>query len=132
MNLRRATMEDALAVLEWRNDPQTCAASKSGAVSLADHLTWFATAKDRIWIAEQDGRRLGMVRIDVGLVSINVAPAERGNGYGTAILRAAIDQTGGPLTAEIKADNPASIRLFERCGFRLAGEADGLLRFVRH
>jgi hypothetical protein len=30
MKLRRATMEDALAVLEWRNDAYAVAMSKSG------------------------------------------------------------------------------------------------------
>lgn len=140
MQLRRATPDDALDVLAWRNDPQTIAASKTGAVDGAEHMAWFpkAIADERraLFIAEEGGRKVGMVRFDRGddawLVSINVAPAERGKRYGEAILRAGIHAIGAArLLAEIKSDNLASIRIFEHCGFRLSGSEDGWLHFAR-
>jgi RimJ/RimL family protein N-acetyltransferase len=140
MEIRRATMDDALEVLEWRNDPQTVAVSKTGAVSVTDHLAWFARSIDNpardYFIAHADGRRIGMVRFDLSgdawLVSINIAPDERGKGYGERVLRQAMAEVGSRrFVAEIKADNAASIRIFERCGFRQVGSADGFLHFER-
>ena len=131
MEIRRATMKDALDVLAWRNDPHTIAMSRTpGIVDQATHLAWFAKAiadQDRIiLIATEDGRRLGMVRFDrsdgAWLVSINLAPEARGKGYGRAVLTeamAVLRASNGPcrLSAEIKGNNAPSLRLFERCGF---------------
>jgi RimJ/RimL family protein N-acetyltransferase len=135
-------MEDALAVLEWRNDPTSVAASKSGAlVKTADHLPWFAKSIDDpdrdIFIATEGDRRIGMVRFDreddAWLVSINLAPDERGKGYGDRVLLKAIAEVGRRhYLAEIKADNLASIRMFERCGFRQVGIGGEFLHFMRH
>ena len=140
MELRRAKPEDALDVLAWRNDQVSIAASKSGPVDRNEHLAWFpnAIASDRhmIFIAEEDGRKLGMVRFDrtdgAWVVSINLAAAERSKGYGGQILRAGMAALGPyPLLAEIRTDNLRSIRVFERCGFRLVGAGDGFLHFMK-
>jgi RimJ/RimL family protein N-acetyltransferase len=140
MQIRRATMEDAMAVLDWRNDPQTIAVSKTGSVDRASHLAWFAKAiesPDRmLLIASEDGRRLGMVRFDrsgdTWLVSINMAPDVRGQGYGTRALRKSLSMIGAVrLLAEIKPENIASIRTFERCGFQRVGDEGGLGKWVR-
>ena len=140
MEVRRATMDDAPYVLEWRNDPQTVAMSKTGAVAVHDHFVWFAKSIDNqdrdLFIAWENGRRVGMVRFDrvddVWLVSINIAPNERRKGYASSALRRAIEEVGNRhLLAEIKPDNLASIRAFKRCGFRQVGETGGLLHFAR-
>jgi RimJ/RimL family protein N-acetyltransferase len=140
MDIRPATMEDALAVLEWRNDPQTVGACKTGSVDRDAHLAWFAEAiadpKRVLRIATDGDRRIGMIRFDRRddgwLVSINIAPDERGKGYGERVLRQAmLDGGGSRYLAEIKSDNLASIRIFERCGFRQIGAEDGFLHFVR-
>jgi RimJ/RimL family protein N-acetyltransferase len=140
MQLRRATIDDALDVLEWRNDPQSVAASKTGAVNRDTHLAWFPKAvvdeQRAIFIAEEDGRKIGMIRFDrderAWTVSINLAPDQRGKGYGDRILSAGINAIGSPpLIAEIKDDNIASIRLFERCGFRRISHEDGWLHYTR-
>lgn len=133
-------MDDALDVLEWRNDRASIAASKTGAVDQASHLDWFAKAivsRDHdLFIATENGRKLGMIRFDKlhesWLVSINLAPAERRRGYGAKALQKAIAEVGTRrLLAEIKADNFASICIFERCGFRQVGAEEGFLRFAR-
>jgi RimJ/RimL family protein N-acetyltransferase len=139
MDLRRATMDDALDVLAWRNDPLAVAMSKtSDTVDRAGHLAWFANAvKDPrrvLFIAMEDGRKLGMVRFDrsddTWLVSINMAPNERGRGYGRAalnealaMLRASVGQCR--LSAEIKDSNAVSLRLFQQCGFVTQEQRDG-------
>lgn len=133
MNLSRATMDDALAVLEWKNDPVSLAASKNPTpVDRGTHLDWFWRSLDNpdraMLIAHEEGQRLGMVRFDRDsdhwLVSINVAPAERGKGHGTNMLAAAMRAMPPRCryAAEIRADNAASIALFRRCGFNRTAE----------
>jgi RimJ/RimL family protein N-acetyltransferase len=140
MKLRRATMDDALDVLAWRNDPHTIAMSRTAAAALDQtaHVFWFAKAiadpNRELFIATEDGRRLGMVRFDKlhdgWLVSINLSPAERGKGYGGKVLKKALAAVRPRrLLAEIKADNIASIHIFERYGFRQIGSKDGFLHF---
>jgi RimJ/RimL family protein N-acetyltransferase len=144
MELRRATIDDALDVLDWRNDPDAIAMSKTGAVDRDDHLRWFPKAiedQDRlVLIAMEAKRKLGMVRFDrcggTWLASINLAPEERGKGYGQAALEGAIrlliDCIGScRISAEIRHDNLGSIRIFEKCGFRLIGRDGDWLHWVR-
>jgi RimJ/RimL family protein N-acetyltransferase len=131
MKLRRAAMTDALDVLAWRNDPLAIAMSRTpDAVESAKHLSWFKSAiedPDRlILIAEDGARKIGMVRFDRmrddWRISINIAPEERGKGYGQASLREAIIAFRaaigpGRIVAESKTTNVASLHLFKQCGF---------------
>jgi len=139
MKLRRATMDDALDVLAWRNDPHTIAMSKMpGTVDQAGHLAWFARAiqdpSRLMLIATEDDRKLGMVRFDKSgdtwLVSINIAPEERRKGYGRAALNQAVTWLRASvwqcrLSAEIKDSNAVSLRLFQQCGFVTQEQRDG-------
>ena len=145
MRLRRATMDDALDVLAWRNDPHTIAMSKTpGVLDRASHMAWFARAvrsEDRvIFIALEADMKLGMVRFDrtgdAWLVSINVAPEQRGTGYGSRLLNDAIElfhSLAGDISilAEVKCGNEASLRIFERCGFVREVDKDGWLSLIR-
>ncbi|WP_162917702.1 GNAT family N-acetyltransferase, partial [Dongia deserti] len=139
MKLRRATMDDALDVLAWRNDPDSVTASKSGRpIGQAEHLKWFPNAirssRHLILIAEEDSHKLGVVRFDqmadYWLVSINMSPAVRGKGHGRKALSQAIDllrADAGPcrLLAEVKDDNVPSLRLFDTLGFVRQDQAAG-------
>jgi RimJ/RimL family protein N-acetyltransferase len=144
MRLRRATMDDALDVLAWRNDPHTRAMSREGGLLGPDaHLAWFeqvlADPQKLLFVAESDGRKVGMARFDdlggAWEVSINLAPAERGRGFGRALLDAALAELfqavgSTPVIAEIKPVNTGSVRIFEAAGFlRLDTEAVEYLRY---
>lgn len=132
LRLRPADAGDADRLLLWRNDAESVRFSESGrAVAPEEHLRWFAARLEdpssRIWIAERDAIPLGSVRIDVaaavGAVSIAVAPQARGEGLGgrmLRLLRREIDDDFQvvALTALVREDNVASLRLFERAGFR--------------
>jgi RimJ/RimL family protein N-acetyltransferase len=145
MKLRRATMDDALDVLAWRNDPDSIALSKSGrAIGVKEHLDWFGRNFENpdhpILVAVDDGRKLGMVRFDRApdewIVSINLAPAERDKGYGRRALSAGIAlhrAAIGPcrLSAEIKDSNLKSLRLFEGLGFVRQELRDGFHYLTR-
>ena len=73
-------------------------------------------------------------------VSVYVAPAAGGRGVGTALLQALIESTEAAgiwtLEARVFPENVASLRLHERCGFRVVGvqerrgKLDGVWRDV--
>ncbi|OLF73164.1 phosphinothricin acetyltransferase [Maricaulis sp. W15] len=66
----------------------------------------------------------------VGEVSVYVAEAARGQGLGRTLLQALIEASEAEglwtLTAGIFAENTASIRLHEQCGFERLGVRRGL------
>jgi RimJ/RimL family protein N-acetyltransferase len=134
VTLRSARDADVERLLEWRNDADAIRFSVSGRhVSGADHARWFATRRHdprvHLWIAEVDGTPVGQVRVDdgsdgVGVVSVAVAPAHRGRGIGSEILRALVttvtaDTTVRVLRAHVHPDNVQSIRAFEKAGFSM-------------
>ena len=139
MILRPATADDAMDVWRWRNDPLTRAMSRTqDEIDPASHVAWFERAlhdEDRtLLIGEADGEKVGMVRIDRAEeteVSINVNPAHRSRGYGYALLSQALALASGDVVAEIREDNLASQRLFERVGFELQTSRDGFRRYRR-
>lgn len=137
--LRAATEADARDVWAWRNDPLTRAMSRMPQeVPLASHLAWFAQVLSdpcrTLLIGEVEGEKVGMVRFDRGHeteVSISVNPAHRSRGLGYSLLSEAMRGVGGEVWAEIKDENVASQRLFERVGFQLDSAHAGLRRYVR-
>jgi pseudaminic acid synthase len=139
MIVRRATNDDALDVLAWRNDPTTRAMSRDTAIiEEAEHAAWFERAlgdpRRLLLIGEEGGDKVGMVRIDRGEtseISININPRLRGRGRGAALLAKALARFDGPLLARVKHGNVASKRLFGKAGFTLVGEHDGMLCYRR-
>jgi RimJ/RimL family protein N-acetyltransferase len=139
--IRRATLDDALTLLAWKNDPHALAMSRNTApVGEAEHIAWLGLAlsnPDReILIAHDAGRPVGTVRLDRGLcgdaweVSINVAPDERRKGYGRRMLELAM-VPGRRYVAEIKPENAASLRLFSRIGFKYVMAHEGFVTMER-
>ena len=133
--LALATPADSSDLFAWRNDIATRQASKNAEpISWDSHVRWFAAAlasPDRkIYLGRIGSQRIGSIRFDridpveeVFLVSISVAPAERGRGLGLALLRAGILAEGrATLEAEIATSNLASRRIFESCGFKPTDE----------
>lgn len=139
MKLRPATPDDALDLLAWRNDPLTRAMSRnSQEVAAASHMAWFERALTNpdltLLIGEDGGEKVGMVRFDHGPeteVSININPACRARGYGHALLSQGIAAVGGEVFAEIKDENLASRRIFERAGFALVEQRGDRGRYRR-
>lgn len=124
MHIRAATMDDALVLLAWRNDPLTRSMSKnSDSVGLCDHIAWLekrlSRSEPNLYVAERDGVAVGTIRIDGDQVSYTTAPEARGRGVATAMLEWAFE-TFGQLTAEIKSSNPASIAAATNAGHRVA------------
>lgn len=130
LTIRPATFDDALDILEWRNDPQSRAMSRdSDVIAQEDHLRWFEASlgrdNRRFFIGEFEGVKVGMMRFDRlhgddWEVSHNMAPASRGRGLGQQMVNAVLGAFVVPtIFAEIRQDNPACWRIYERAGFRL-------------
>lgn len=146
VTLRPATRDDADRLLAWRNDPDAVRFSSTGAlVSPEEHRAWIASRlareQPRLWIGVEDGRSVGQVRLDVegsvGVVSIAVAPEHRGRGLAAELLQRMTELTAADpdvqrLVAHVNAANAASLRAFERAGFRQSGRDDsGWLELTR-
>jgi len=140
--LRPANLADGELLLAWRNDAETRAASVDSAkVEPAGHRKWLAgslASGDRcLMIAEVVGKPIGTVRADRcgdgWELSWTVAPDARGLGYGARMICQFAALLAGTLSARIKPDNRASIRIAEATGFVAVGASTGgdLLRFVR-
>lgn len=134
ISLRAATMDDADWLLSLRNDPGAREMSRtSGEVTALAHNGWMKARMDnpdhQLMIALSDGVPAGSVRADrtpskhEGYeVSIIISLVMRKIGLGKEVLRAACDEWANRwLYAEIKYNNVASRKIFERCGFEQIG-----------
>ncbi len=69
MELRAATMNDAELLLQWRKIGERSSWYRGRHVDAAAHYKWLERRLDpaslcRIWIAEHDGQRVGVARLD--------------------------------------------------------------------
>ena len=136
IHIRHATDQDAELIWRWRNATDVRAASRNPEViPLEHHTRWFDTLlrndKRELLIAETDGRPFGMVRLDsegdYTEINIIVADHARGRGLAVPMLETALrSATNRPKIwmAIVKPDNPASIALFLRLGFREVSRSD--------
>jgi UDP-2,4-diacetamido-2,4,6-trideoxy-beta-L-altropyranose hydrolase len=133
LHLRPATAEDGQSLFEWRNHPHVRRYSHhSEPIAWADHCLWFekvlADPNRVLLIGESSGQPVGVLRYDMqdseALVSVYLDPSRLGQGYGTALLQSGLAwlSANAPqirtALAEIHTDNPASVRAFEKAGYR--------------
>lgn len=127
MHLRPATFDDAALLLVWRNDPVTRQNFRSTAiVPLADHIAWLkkslAMPTRKIYIAEEDGTPVGVVRADlhdgVQELDYTIAPEARGRGIGKMMVLQFVAEVlpGSTLLAGIKRGNTASEKIAQALG----------------
>ena len=140
-----AGREHSAFFLSCRNDSDAVLHSRSRRmIGREEHARWFGAKIDdpgvRLRVAVVRGEQVGTVRVDVrggiGEVGIAVAPTFRGQGLGTALLEALIEDVATDpqvvtLTAAVHAGNSPSMRAFARVGF-VANGADGEFRLLRH
>ena len=140
LSLRPATLQDAALLLQWRNDPETRAASHTtDEISPDTHLAWLAKSLSdptrHLFIAEENGVPVGTLRTDesdgVLELSWTVAANGRGRGIGKRMVALLASQIPGPIRAEVKIGNEASRRIAEHAGLRFERECHGVLHFVR-
>lgn len=136
MYLRKATIDDAMDILAWRNDPQTRASSfNKEEIDPDSHIKWFrgklADENCELFILTDGEKKLGHIRVDIndntGTISYMITPTHRGKGYGTEMIRlldAAVDKRVSVLSALVEKDNAASQKCFERNGYERREEGD--------
>lgn len=116
--IRRATLDDAKDLFDWRNDAETVARSTGKEVEWADHVRWITAVlkrRDRILcIALLDGEPVGTVRADIAgdeaEISFTVARPARGQGIAKAMTALFIKEylAGKRIVADIPKGHGAS------------------------
>lgn len=140
---RTARLTDAQLYLDWANDPDTRRQSFTSApISLETHTSWFTRklndANTLLLVFENEtGQAVGQVRFertpvadmpDEVIISLSVDARQRGKGLASQLIERGCvicRKRWGEVTihAYIKPENQASIRAFERAGFRLSDES---------
>ncbi len=139
VTLRTVTAEDCKIIWEWANDPAIRSASfSSEPISWERHSQWFQSklldSKCLFFIAlDPDGIPIGQIRYELqsteAVVSVSLAPRQRGKGYGVHIIQSASRQVFERTLVElihayIKPDNLPSIRAFTKAGYSDFGPAE--------
>lgn len=145
LSLRKATVDDAGILFEWRNDPETRLNSHStGDLVFDDHVKWLKTtlcnAKRSLFIAEDMGVPVGTVRVDedsAGKLELSwtVAPEARGRGVAKTMVSTMVNLLPSSVVvrAEIKDGNVASVKVALAAGLQQVGREakTGILYFER-
>ena len=137
--IRKASMDDAGILFNWRNSSEVRASAFSeDKIIWVDHLRWLkgkiASATSDIFIAISINEQpIGQIRFDkknikTAEIDITIDPEFRNQGYGEFLLRESIAdyflkrREVCEVNSLIKCDNSASIRVFEKAGFHKVGE----------
>ena len=136
IKIRLAQLSDAQRIWEIRNEPESLAiAASPEIIPLSQHIAWFENkyfkqGDNFCFVEETDGNVVGYCRFDLDgdhyLNSIAVSSSMHNKGIGTTLLGQSIEQlkTDKPIHAEIRKHNMASVKIFERNGFKKISEDD--------
>ena len=81
----------------------------------------------KLYILIVSEKPVGIVSVLGGLIeNLYVLPEEQGKGYGTRLLRFAMERCEGNATLWVLSNNRDARRLYERIGFAATGEAKHL------
>lgn len=134
--LRKANERDKKILFDWVNESETRVNSfHQEKISWEEHSGWYdrmMQAEDvLLYIAMDFMKPVGQVRLniedDAGRISYSVDEECRGDHLGQKMLALLEKEAAGKVTrlvAEVKPDNMASRRIFEKLGYELYGEQD--------
>lgn len=134
VTLREATPEDVDLVYRWANDPTVRAnAFSTDPISYDNHVAWYRGRLNNpdchIYIGmTKENKPVGIIRVEkqreeptLGMISYSVDAGERGKGIGTRLLILIQDKLRdaklNTLAGQVKPENSASRKAFERAGF---------------
>lgn len=132
IEIRPATLDDMRFVWEINNDESVRSqAVNQEPIPWDSHQLWFQNRLDshesKLWILTVRDEDFGVVRFDlteaVAEITIAVHPSHRGQGLGSRAIRLASEEI---LAAErvdqvlalVRPSNPASVKAFEKAGYR--------------
>ncbi|AKM82204.1 TPA: GNAT family N-acetyltransferase [Candidatus Berkelbacteria bacterium] len=128
----KANKDDLVDLFNLANDPLVRKNSfNKKEITMAEHKHWFGNQIDSnnslILIAKKDGKFVGVVKFkleDENIIGISIAKYFRGKGLSNSVLTEAIEylKKDRPeikiITALIKEENIASVKTFEKSGFK--------------
>ena len=133
LSIREIEESDKQITFEWANDPITRVSSfNSEPIKFNQHSIWFdSKLKDQTshyFICKVGLKKAGLVRFDFDesknafIIGITIAPKYRGRKLSTPFLKEAceyfLSTCNGQITAYIKEENIASVKAFEKAGFK--------------
>jgi len=127
VELYRSVRETELAHVPWDEETRSTFIEHQFAAQDAHYRKHYPGAT--LDVIELDGSRAGRLYVhsgarDIRIMDIALMPEVRGHGIGSDLLRALIaeaEASGRTLSIHVEHNNPAR-RLYERLGFRPAGE----------
>ena len=144
--IRKTMDEDLMPLFTLANDPLVRSASLSSeTIKLPTHEQWFKNAMQdplQLLFTLLDGRAkfLGQLRFDLrqegqALISISLVPSSRGFSLSEKIIRQGTRimerlHPNRTILAQIKTENIASIKSFEKAGFSCSKEQDNILYYT--
>jgi len=125
ISLRQATIIDAKLLFEMKNDPvmRKFSIKTNDKIKWDDHLEWLHYNLQYTYMIETDGVACGDVRIKDNEVAIKIHKDFRGKGISTEVMMNVIEKYDS-LTAKIVDGNVPSMRLFQKCGFKVVDHKD--------
>jgi len=136
---RQALLSDAKKLYQWANDPTIRVQSlQSETIAWTSHLDWLYQKLqhpiNRMFIYYHKNQPIGNLRLDeVGekyKISYLVDADFRGKGFGSRIIEDALIITQRTLIAEVKPDNLASNKVFEKNNFKSLSSNDNLNTWI--
>ena len=123
-NIRQAAEVHAIS---WRESHRDICSEEFIAVHTTERQIEYLKSQMKkgaaIYLLSDAGKPVGIVSIRDDVVGdLYVLPDQQGRGYGTQLLRFAIEKCVGTPTLWVLNQNQRAIRLYERNGFRLTGE----------
>lgn len=133
LGLRKADYSDVDLLFGWANDDAVRAnAFHTEKIPYEDHVRWFekmmANASVYQYILCEDETPVGQIRVSVeqegAIIDYSVSSDQRHKGYGSEMLRMVQKQMTAEqitcvtkLIGQVKYENYASAKAFEKCGF---------------
>jgi UDP-2,4-diacetamido-2,4,6-trideoxy-beta-L-altropyranose hydrolase len=133
LTLRRANQNDCRTIWEWANDPVTRQNSfRPETIPWESHVAWFTSKladPDTLFLVATNsiGEAIGYVRFELvtvaqAVISVAVAPTQRGRGYGKYLIVLGMQEVQritrlNVVHAYIKTGNQASIHAFTSAGY---------------
>jgi RimJ/RimL family protein N-acetyltransferase len=142
LTLRKATIDDMDMLYKWANDAEVRKnAFNSEHIPYEDHIKWFNNImKDDTvlqLILSDKTAPIGQLRLNIeddkAYIDYSISPDKRGFGIGKAMISLLIKKLSDSdnicnnvktLVGQVKYENPASARVFEKCGFTRYDKAE--------
>ena len=128
LHVYASTRAEELAQVPWSDDQKAAFVAHQFAAQSAHYAEHYEGMTSDV--IEVDGEPAGRLLVarwpkEIRIVDISLLPEFRGGGTGTGLIRGLIEDAraeGKRLTIHVEIHNPA-MRLYERLGFRRAGDA---------